>query len=134
MGGKPILHNIGEWSSNEMSRLILALGRRVQRPDIQDEPHFLSKEEINRNKFVSLLTPWLQELIRRSDNDAAEALVSLATDLNLAAWKREITRAQEEDSRKRRAANRSDLSLEQVQTTLQGGPPASAADLCCSGS
>ena len=128
-GGKPILHNISEWSSNEMSRLILALGRRVQRPDIQDEPHFLSKEEINRNKFVSLLTPWLQELIRRSDNDAAEALASLATDLNLAAWKREITRAQEEDSRKRRAANRSDLSLEQVQTTLQGGPPASAADL-----
>ena len=128
-GGKPILHNISEWSSNEMSRLILALGRRVQRPDIQDEPHFLSKEEINRNKFVSLLTPWLQELIRRSDNDAAEALASLATDLNLAAWKREITRAQEEDSRKRRAANRSDLSLNQIQDTLQGGPPASAADL-----
>ncbi|MXW83346.1 MAG: hypothetical protein F4X05_12895 [Rhodothermaceae bacterium] len=128
-GSKLILHNIGEWSSNEMSRLILALGKRVQRPDFQDDAHILSKVEINRNKFESLLTPWLQELIKRSDSDAMEALDSLATNPDLTVWKREIEQAQEERNRNRRAAKRPDLSLKQVQETLQGGPPASAADL-----
>ncbi|MDE2825809.1 MAG: hypothetical protein OXL40_00690 [Bacteroidota bacterium] len=128
-GGNLILQNIDEWSSKEMSRLILALGRRVQRPDFQEEAHILSRMEINRNKFESLLTPWLQELIKRSDSEAMEALDSLATNRDLTAWKREITRAQEEQSLKRRAAKRRDLSLQQVQKTLQDGPPASAADL-----
>ena len=128
-GGKLILQNIDEWSSKEMSRLILALGRRVQRPDFQDGAHTLSEVEISRNKFESLLTPWLQELIKRSDSDAMKALDSLATNPDLTAWKREITTAQEEQSQKRRAAKRRDLSLEQVQKTLQGGPPANAADL-----
>ena len=128
-GSKLILHNIGEWSSNEMSRLILALGKRVQRPDFQDDAHILSKVEINRNKFESLLTPWLQELIKRSDSDAMEALDSLATNPDLTVWKREIEQAHEERNRNRRAAKRPDLSLKQVQDTLQGGPPASAADL-----
>ena len=128
-GRKHILKNISEWSSKEMSLLILALGKRIQRPDFQDGAHILSKVEINRNKFETLLTPWLQELIKRNDSDAMAALDSLATNPDLTAWKREITRAQEEESQKRRAAKRRDLSLEQVQTTLQGGPPASAADL-----
>lgn len=128
-GGKLILQNIGEWSSNEMSRLILALGKRVQRPEFQECAHTLSKVEINRNKFESLLTPWLQELINRSDSDATEALDLLATNPDLAAWKREIERALEERNRTLRAAKRPDLNLEQVQKALQGGPPASAADL-----
>ena len=128
-GGKLILQNIGEWSSKEMSRLILALGKRVQRPDFQEEAHILSRMEINRNKFESLLTPWLQELTNRSDSDAMEALDSLATNPDLKAWKREIEQAQEERDRNRRAAKRPDLTLKQVQYALQGGPPASAADL-----
>ena len=128
-GGKLILQNVGEWSPNEMSRLILALVKRVQRPDFQDGAHTLSKVEINRNKFESLLTPWLQELIKRGDSDAMETLDSLATNPDLTAWKRKITRAQEEQNQKRRAAKRRDLSLEQVQKALQGGPPANAADL-----
>ena len=128
-GGKLILDSIGEWSSNEMSRLILALGKRVQRPDFQDGAHILSKVEINRNKFESLLAPWLQELIKRSDSDAMEALDSLATNPDLTVWKREIEQAQEERNRNRRAAQRPDLSLKRVQNALQGGPPASASDL-----
>lgn len=128
-GGKLILHSIGEWSSNEMSRLILALGKRVQRPDFQDGAHILSKVEIDRNKFESLLTRWLQELIKRSDSDAMEALDSLATNPDLTVWKREIEQAQEERNRNRRAAQRTDLSLKHVQNALQGGPPASASDL-----
>ncbi|MXZ16835.1 MAG: hypothetical protein F4Y81_01220 [Rhodothermaceae bacterium] len=128
-GGKLILQNVEDWSSEDMSRLIRALGKRVGRPDSPDGAHFLSKEEISRNKFESLLTPWLQELIRRSDDNAGKALASLATDPNLAAWKREIVRAHEERNQKRRSATRPDLSLEQVQKALQGGPPASAADL-----
>ena len=128
-GGKLILQNVEDWSSEDMSRLIRALGKRVGRPDSQDGAHFLSKEEINRNKFESILTPWLQKLIIRSNCDAIEALDSLATDPDLAAWKREIVRAQGEQNRKRRTAERPDLSLEQVQKALNGGPPASAADL-----
>lgn len=38
-------------------------------------------------------------------------------------------RAQGEQNRKHRTAKRPDLSLEQVQKALNGGPPASAADL-----
>ena len=128
-GGKPILQNIGEWSSKEMSRVILALGKRVQRPNFQDGAHTLSKVEISRNKFDSLLTPWLQELTNRSDGDATEALDSLATNPDLKAWKREFERTRVERNRKRRAAKRPDLNLEQVQKALQGGSPASAADL-----
>lgn len=128
-GGKLILQNIGEWSSKEMSGFILALGKRLHRPDFQDGAHTLSKVEINRNKFESLLTPWLQELVKRSDSDAMEALDSLATNPDLTAWKREIEQAQEERNRKRRAAKRPELNLEQVQKALQGGPPVNAADL-----
>ena len=127
--GKLILRNVKDWRSEEISLLIRALGRRVQRPDFQEGAHILSNEEINRNKFGSLLVPWLQELIIRSDTDTIDALDSLATDPDLAAWTREIVRAQEEQGQRRRAANRPDLNPEQVQKTLQGGPPASAADL-----
>ena len=127
-GGKLILQNIEDWSSEDMSRLIRALGKRVGRPDPPDGAHFLSKEEIDQNKFESFLTSWLQELIRRGD-DAGEVLVSLAANPNLAAWKREIVRAQEEWNQNRRVTKRPELSLEQVQNALQGGPPASAADL-----
>ena len=123
-----ILQDIDDWSSEEMSQLIRALGKRVQRPGFQDGPHFVSKEEINRDKFQSLLTPWIQKLAERSD-DAVNTLASLVTDPNLTAWKPEIARAQEEQGRRLRAAKRPDLNLEKIQKALQGGPPANAADL-----
>lgn len=124
-----ILQDIDDWSSEEMSQLIRALGKRVQRPGFQDGPHFVSKEEINRDKFQSLLTPWIQKLAERSDDDAVNTLASLVTDPNLTAWKPEIARAQEEQGRRLRAAKRPDLNLEKIQKALQGGPPANAADL-----
>ena len=128
-GGNFILQSADDWSPEEMSQLIQALGRRVQRPGFQDGPHFLSEKEINRNKFLSLLTPWIQKLAGRSDDDAVEALASLVTDPDLTAWKPEIERAQEEQGLKLRAAKRPDLNLGKIQKALQGGPPASAADL-----
>lgn len=124
-----ILQDVDDWSSEEMSQLIRALGKRVRRPDFQDGPHFLSNKEINRDKFQSLLTPWIQKLAERSDDDAVNTLVSLVTDPNLTAWKPEIARAQEEQGRRLRAAKRPDLNLEKIQKALQGGPPANAADL-----
>lgn len=124
-----ILQDVDDWSSEEMSQLIRVLGKRVQRPDFRDGPHFLSKKEINRNKFQSLLTPWIQKLAERSDDDAVNVLTSLVTDPNLTAWKPEIARAQEEQGRRLRAAKRPDLNLEKIQKALRGGPPANAADL-----
>ncbi len=124
-----ILQDVDGWSFEEMSQLIRALGKRVQRPDFQNGPHFLSKKEINRDKFQSLLTPWIQKLAERSDEDAVNTLASLVTDPNLTAWKPEIARAQEEQGQKLRAAKRPDLNLEKIQKALQNGPPASAADL-----
>ena len=128
-GGNFILKSADDWSPEEMSQLIQALGKWVQRPGFRDGPHSLSEKEINRNKFLSLLTPWIQKLAERSDDDAVEALASLAADPDLTAWKPEIARAQQEQGRKLRAAKRSDLNLEKIQNALQGGPPASAADL-----
>ncbi len=128
-GGNFILQSADGWSPEEMSQIIQALGRRVLRPDFQDGPHFLSEKEINRNKFRSLLTPWIKILSERSDNAAVEALASLVADPDLTAWKPEIERAQEEQGLKLRAAKRPDLNLEKIQQALQGGPPASAADL-----
>jgi len=127
--GNLILQNIDEWSSKEISRLILALGKRVSHPDSQNEAHLLSKEEINSNKFHSLLTPWLLELSRRGDHDSIEALESLATNPDMYVWQQEIVRTQEEWNRERRISNRPYLSLEEVQKSIRGGPPASAADL-----
>ena len=128
-GRSLILQNVDEWSSEEMSQLIQAIGKRVQRPDFQLGAHFLSKEEINRDKFQSLLTPWMQKLAERNDDGTAQVLASLVADPDLTAWKSEIARAQEEQGRRIRAAKRPDLNLEKVQKALQGGPPANVADL-----
>ena len=128
-GQKLILQNIDEWSSEEMSRLIIAIGKRVSRPNFREEAHFLSKEEINSNKFQSLLTTFLREFLKRDDDTTMDALNSLVTNPDMSPWRQEIMRSQQEWNRNRRIANRPDLSLEEVQQSLQGGPPANAADL-----
>ena len=128
-GQKLIFQNIDEWSSEEMSRLIIIIGKRVSRPDFREGAHLLSKEEINSNKFQSLLATFLQEFLKRDDDTTMDALNSLVTNPDLSSWRQEIMRSQQEWNRNRRIANRSDLGLEEVQKSLQGGPPANAADL-----
>ena len=128
-GGRLILQNIQDWSPEDMLRLIRALGKRMKCPHSPDGAHRLSREELSRTKFESILTLCLKEFIKRSDSEAMEALDSLATDPDLATWKYEIMRAQEERNQNLRVAKRANLSLEQVQRALRDGPPASAADL-----
>ncbi len=123
-----ILQDKDDWSSKEMSQLIQAFGKQTQHPAFQYGPHLLSAKETSRNKFLSILTPWLQKLAQR-DKDAVEALESLATDPCLTAWMPEITRVQEELGRRLRTAVRPELNLEKIQNALQCGPPANAADL-----
>ena len=80
-------------------------------------------------KFQPLLTSWIRTLAGRAHDEATDALESLASDPNLDAWRAEIAQAQEAQAKKRRVAKQEVLSLAQIQETLRGRAPASAADL-----
>ncbi len=124
-----ILQNLNEWRTEDISRLIQELGRRVQLPKYRKRAGRISAEQIASRKLLTLMTSWLQELARRSDDDTANVFDLLASDSSLAVWKHEISKWQEVQARLRRADRRQDLSLAQIQGTLQNGPPSNAADL-----
>lgn len=128
-GRKPLLENYDSWTSEEISLLVQALGRQTQVPKIcghQGSNYARDSEIITVQSF---LTSCIRELSERTDDDAAEALFFLAADPDLAAQNREIIRARKNQAINCRAAKRHDLNLEQIQKTLQGGPPANAGDL-----
>ncbi|MCY4672915.1 MAG: hypothetical protein OXD43_03970 [Bacteroidetes bacterium] len=121
-----IFRDMSDWQPEELSSLIQALGKRGQSFVFREGPYVLGN---GMRDNLSPLTPWIEELGRRSDDDAAETLALLADDPDLATWRQEIRRAREAQAWNSRAAKRQDFSIEQVQRTLRGGPPASAADL-----
>ncbi len=121
-----IFRDMSDWQPEELSSLIQALGKRGQSLAFQEGPYVLGNGMRNN---LSSLTPWIGELGRRSDDDAAEALALLVDDPDLTTWKQEIRQAREAQAWNSRAAKRLDFSIEQIQETLQNGPPASAADL-----
>lgn len=126
---RSILQDVTEWSSRELGQLIRAFGSRLQRPFFSEEPRFISDQDFANREYKFSLDRWLEVLAERIDDEAVEVLASLVAEPNLAVWKPEIARAQLEQGRRWRAAKRFDLSLEEVQRSLQGGPPASVADL-----
>ncbi len=121
-----IFRDMSDWQPEELSSLIQALGKRGQSFVFREGPYVLGN---GMKDNLSPLTPWIEELGRRSDDDAAETLTLLTDDPGLTTWRQEISRAREAQAWNSRAAKRQDFSIEQVQRTLQGGPPASAADL-----
>ena len=127
--GPQILHNLDEWNSDEISQLIQTFGSRIHPPVFQEQAGIISDEQRISRKFQSLFTNWIGELKKRTCDDARKNLDLLVSDTSLSAWKPEIVLAQEEQARHRRAAKHSDLSLEQIQGSLNYGPPANAADL-----
>jgi len=124
-----IPQNINEWNPDEIRQLIQTFGRRIHPPVFREHAGLLSDEERISRKFRSLFTHWIEELKKRTCGDARKNLDILASDAGLVAWKREIVLAQEEQARRRRVAKHSDLSLKQIQKTLNSGSPANAADL-----
>jgi hypothetical protein len=124
-----ISQDINKWNPDEIRRLIQALRKRVHLPILQDGAVVGSDELRISYGFRSLFTLGVEELKKRTCDDARKALDRLASDASLTAWKREIVLAQERQAGYRRAAKHSDLSLEQIQKTLNNGPPANAADL-----
>ncbi len=127
--GPLILQNIDKWNSDEIRQLIQTFGSRIHPPAFREHAGFLSDEQRVSREFQPLLTGWIGELIQRTCDDARKNLDILASDASISAWKREIVLAQEKQARHRRAAKHSDLSLEQIQKTLNSGAPANAADL-----
>lgn len=127
--GPLVLQNINGWNPSEISRLIQIFGGRIDPPIFREHAGFVSDERRISRKFESLFTHWIGELVKRTCDDARENLDMLASDAGLQAWKREIIDAQERQAKHRRAAKHSDLSLEQIQKTLNSSSPANAADL-----
>ena len=127
--GQSILQNLGEWRTEDISRLIQEFGKWVQPPVYRKGAGFMSSKQILSHKFPLLMTAWLQELARRSDDDAANVFDLLASNPDLAAWKREISGWQEVQARQLRVDRRQDLSVAQIQDALRNGPPSNAADL-----
>jgi hypothetical protein len=127
--GQSMLQNLGEWRAEDISRLIQELGKRVQLPKYRKRAGHINAEQIASRRLLTLMTTWLQELARRSDDDAANVFDLLASDSNLAAWGREMSKWQEVQARLRRADRRQDLGLTLIQETLRNGPPSNAADL-----
>ena len=126
---KPLTPNFSEWNSSEICQLIQTFGRRMDPPISQGRPGIVKGEQRIRMIFHVLFEHWIVELERRTCDDARKSLDMMASDAGLQAWKREIIDAQERQARHRRAAKHSDLSLEQIQKTLNSSSPANAADL-----
>ena len=120
---------INEWNPEEIRQLIQAFGKRIHPLIFREDAGFGSDGWEISHKFRSLFTHGVEELKKRICPDARKNLDVLASDASLSAWKREIVLAQERQARYRRAAKHSDLSLEEIQKTLNGGSPANAADL-----
>ncbi len=78
---------------------------------------------------LSPITPWIEELGRRDDDNAADAIALLVNDSNLGTWRSEIKRAQESHAWNSRMAKRQDFSVIHIQEVLRNGSPANAADL-----
>ncbi len=121
--------SLNEWNPDEIRQLIQTFGRRIHPPVSSVHIGFDRGEQRIRTNFHVLFAHWIVELERRTCDDARKALDILASDSGLQAWKQKIVPAQERQARYRRAAKHSDLSLEQIQETLDSGSPANAADL-----
>jgi len=127
--GQVLLKNLSTWSSDHLTRFIQTIGNHVQPPVLYDGPHTLSIQESITERFQGFLSSTINELSRRIDDDAIQALHILGSDLSLAPWKREIEYGQEMQTLRHRNARRTNLTLTKIQETLQNGPPANAADL-----
>ena len=124
-----LLKNFDDWTSEEIALIIQGLGRHVQVPRKHAHQGSNYAGDLEIATIQSLITSGILEISERIEESAAEALASLADNINLKDQNREIKRALENQAINRRTALRPNLTLEQIQKALQGDSPASTADL-----
>ena len=123
--------SLDDWRADELARLIQTFGRRLGRIRAPEGGgySYLGEKQFYQLRFQPLLTSWIRTLAGRAHDEATDALESLASDPNLRPWRAEIAQAQQAQAKNRREAKQEVLSLAQIQETLRGRAPASAADL-----
>lgn len=128
---RTIQHSLTQWAPKELSQMIRLLGKHLKEPYPKiDRARFLEDQEIASRDFLHLIDLCLTILSKRTTQDAIAELDCLSSDPMLEAWNFKIQEAQKEQTRRTHAANRLDLDVQEIQNTLNQGPPASAEDLC----
>ena len=127
--GQSDLLTVADWNSREVAHLIQILGEHTQPPVKVKQADLMSNRQIISRETEVLFTSWIQALSGRVDDDSVQELDSLVSNPNLLAWETTLLRAQEDQARLRRAENRPECNLKQIQEALQNGPPVNATDL-----
>ncbi len=122
-----------EWPSVQLAALIEAVGQKLYSP-LDDRhgssDHFMADESFATSlKASPLMAGWVKTLASRVDAEAIRLLTGLADDPALAEWHGMLRRARDSQAEKHRITNYRAPSLREIRSALEGGPPASAADL-----
>ena len=127
----PRLYNalpLNTWTLGELSRLIRILATQTKRFSPLDSSEVLGYEFELFDGMI-LVDVLIRSFSNRIEDEAGSVIESLIDDSDLGRWQRELAMAKEAYVRNRRLAKQKVLSVEDIQTTLNGGPPAHAADL-----
>ncbi len=118
-----------DWKAEELADFLRALGQRSRRYEPPEGVGFLSDRQVAQLRAEPLLNRLIAALAERANDAAAAVLESLATDPALDGWSGELARARERQAERLRVAKHDTPGVASIQKTLQGGRPASAADL-----
>ncbi len=122
-----------EWPSVQLAALIKAVGRKLYSPlDARhgSSDHFMADESFATSlKTSPLMTGWVKTLAGRVDIESITLLTDLADDPALAEWRGMLLRARDSQAERHRVTNYRAPGLREIRSALEGGPPASAADL-----
>lgn len=122
-----------EWPGAQLAALIKAVGQKLYSP--LDDRHGYSDQFMADESFATslkaspLMTGWVKTLEGRVDIESIMLLTDLADDPALAKWRGMLLRARDSQAEKHRLTNYRAPSLREIRSALEGGPPASAADL-----
>jgi len=114
-----ILHNLNQWSIDEVSRLIKAMGRHVHRSRFEDDVLLKSQHRLVLRRYSLVLEVCVQSLTQYGIDQVSHMLTSLASDPELIAWKKEIQRIYRTQLKSHVVIPAQDISLQQVQKILQ---------------
>ena len=123
------LHSLDKSKTEDLTRLLRMLGRHIGQLTLWEGARRIWGMRKAELEFKSLFSSWIGSLASRNDEKAAKAFESLASDPDLSAWRAEFKQYQQVQAQILREAKHKALSLDQIQGTLRGGPPANAADL-----
>ena len=117
------------WGTSELQSLLTLVGRRYE-PWMSETTRSSPWTDGSRMKAEQLIHRWVRRLAARTDDASIAALESLVSDASLRPWRTVLRRGADAQMVACRSARFTTPSLDAVQRTLSGGPPASAADLC----